>query len=86
MRRGSTLKNPPYAVVVAFFTEAGSDRCTLLLDDRSLVRNRLRRTHVADELLYYSLQQRGQPSAIRISQHEQRNDQSCLTGTHLGAK
>jgi hypothetical protein len=78
------IKNPPYTVVVAFFAEAGSDRCALFLDDRSLVRNRLRRTHVADELLYYNLQQKGQPSAIRVSQYQQRNGQSCLTGTHLG--
>lgn len=53
------IENPPYAVVVAFFAEAGSDRGALFLDDRSLVRNRLRRTHVADELFYYRLQQRG---------------------------
>lgn len=62
------IENPPYTVVVAFFAEAGSDRCALFLYDRSLVRNRLRRTHVADELFYYSLQAGGQPSAIRISQ------------------
>jgi hypothetical protein len=55
-------------MVVAFFAEAGSDRSALFLDDRPLVGNRLRRTHVADELFYYCPQQSYQPSAIRISQ------------------
>lgn len=64
MRKSSnSVRNPPYAMVVALLAETGSDRGALFLDDGSLVCNRLGRTHVADELFYC----RYQTSVIRAT-------------------
>lgn len=64
MRKSSnSVRNPPYAMVVALLAETGSDRGALFLDDGSLVCNRLGRTHVADELFYC----RYQTSVIRTT-------------------
>jgi hypothetical protein len=41
-------------VIVAVLSEAGSNGGALFLNDGSLVSNGLGRSHVADELLYYS--------------------------------
>lgn len=46
------LDNLPDVVVVAILSKAGANRSTLLLDDGSLVGNRLGRTHIANKLLY----------------------------------
>lgn len=43
-------------MIVALLTKAGTDRSTLLLDNGSLVGNRLGRANIADELFYYSTQ------------------------------
>lgn len=49
---GELSRSAPDIVVVAFLSEACSNRCALFLDDGTLIGDCLGRTHIADELLH----------------------------------